>query len=96
LLVKSGFADELLENVQTLTLWVKYSNTCSGQPHRGTFMAETQNYESLLYREAEKRWREKGRGKKQLLKSIPKWMNEWVTHINDCCDGLTYCSSVSG
>lgn len=52
---------------------------------------------SLFYTEKQIRGGEKTGGeRRQLLKPVPKWMNEWVTHINDCCDGLTYCSSVSG
>lgn len=61
-------------------------NTAAGAPGGAAAgLTDTGNGEALLHRGADKRWRER----RQLLKSVPKRMNERVTHINDCCDGLT-------
>lgn len=61
-------------------------NAAAGAPGSAAAgLAGTGNGEALLHRGADERWRER----RQLLKSVPKRMNEWVTHINDCCDGLT-------
>lgn len=65
-------------------------NAAAGAPGSAAAgLADAENGEALLHRGADERWREEGRERRQLLESVPKWMNEWVTHINDCCDGLT-------